>query len=125
MIARYSDHASNERTYLAWIRTAIAIMAFGFLIERFNIFIFYVGKTMKDEQHFSSSISVEVIGLSLFLIGIIIIIATTKRYFIHKEFIELEDDVSYNVKKINLLLSALLTFVALSLFVYMITQVLH
>jgi uncharacterized membrane protein YidH (DUF202 family) len=32
MIERYSDHAANERTFLAWVRTAIAIMAFGFLV---------------------------------------------------------------------------------------------
>lgn len=38
-IARYSDHAANERTFLAWVRTGIAIMAFGFLVERFNIFL--------------------------------------------------------------------------------------
>ena len=30
MIKRYSDHAANERTFLAWVRTAIAVMAFGF-----------------------------------------------------------------------------------------------
>lgn len=29
MIANFSDHASNERTFLAWVRTAIAIMGFG------------------------------------------------------------------------------------------------
>jgi two-component system chemotaxis response regulator CheB len=31
MIERYGDHAANERTFLAWVRTAIAIMVFGFL----------------------------------------------------------------------------------------------
>jgi len=39
MIKRYSDHAANERTFLAWVRTAIAVMAFGFLIERFDLFV--------------------------------------------------------------------------------------
>ena len=39
MIKRYSDHAANERTFLAWVRTAIAVMAFGFLIERFDLFL--------------------------------------------------------------------------------------
>jgi uncharacterized membrane protein YidH (DUF202 family) len=34
MITRYSDHAANERTFLAWVRTAIAMMAFGFVIGR-------------------------------------------------------------------------------------------
>ena len=33
MIERYSDHAANERTFLAWVRTSIAIMAFGFLVR--------------------------------------------------------------------------------------------
>src|ERR1051326_4967857 len=37
MIERYSDHAANERTFLAWVRTAIAIMAFGFLVEKFDL----------------------------------------------------------------------------------------
>ena len=37
MIKRYSDHAANERTFLAWVRTAIAVMAFGFVIERFDL----------------------------------------------------------------------------------------
>jgi putative membrane protein len=39
MIERYSDHAANERTFLAWVRTAIAIMAFGFLVEKFDLFL--------------------------------------------------------------------------------------
>ncbi|HET8995258.1 MAG TPA: DUF202 domain-containing protein, partial [Acetobacteraceae bacterium] len=39
MIRNFSDHAANERTFLAWIRTAIAIMAFGFLVAKFNLFL--------------------------------------------------------------------------------------
>ncbi|HBR36619.1 MAG TPA: hypothetical protein DD939_04895, partial [Sulfitobacter pontiacus] len=32
MIERLQEHTANERTYLAWIRTAIAIAGFGVLI---------------------------------------------------------------------------------------------
>jgi putative membrane protein len=39
MIERYSDHAANGRTFLAWVRTAIAIMAFGFLVQKFDLFL--------------------------------------------------------------------------------------
>ena len=39
MIRGYSEHAANERTFLAWVRTGIAVIAFGFLIEKFNLFI--------------------------------------------------------------------------------------
>jgi putative membrane protein len=34
-----SDHMANERTFLAWVRTSIAIMAFGFVVEKFTLFI--------------------------------------------------------------------------------------
>lgn len=32
-------HQANERTMLAWIRTGIALMAFGFAIARFGVFL--------------------------------------------------------------------------------------
>ena len=31
VIRGYSDHAANERTFLAWLRTGIAVIAFGFV----------------------------------------------------------------------------------------------
>lgn len=39
MIRDYADHAANERTFLAWLRTGIAVVAFGFVIEKFNLFV--------------------------------------------------------------------------------------
>ena len=32
------EHLANERTFLAWVRTSIAIIAFGFVIEKFSLF---------------------------------------------------------------------------------------
>jgi putative membrane protein len=46
MIERYSDHAANERTFLAWVRTAIAVMAFGFLVQKFDLFLRIAGETL-------------------------------------------------------------------------------
>jgi uncharacterized membrane protein YidH (DUF202 family) len=37
VISGYSDHAANERTFLAWVRTGIATIAFGFVVEKFNL----------------------------------------------------------------------------------------
>lgn len=33
-----TDHLANERTFLAYIRTALAFIAFGFVIARFSLF---------------------------------------------------------------------------------------
>lgn len=118
MIKRYTDHSANERTYLAWIRTSIAIIAFGFLIEKFEIFLSYVGMAVKNEKYIKPSFSAEIIGLSFFLIGVLIIITATARFFIYKKAIEADEPISYNVKKTNILLSAMIIFMCLFLFFY-------
>jgi len=35
---RATDTLANERTYLAYVRTALAFIAFGFVIARFSLF---------------------------------------------------------------------------------------
>ena len=125
MIKRYTEHSANERTYLAWIRTSVAIMAFGFLIEKFDLFVSYLGKAIGDQQHFKVSLAAEMVGLGLFLVGILIIITATVRFFTYKKAIESEETIPYSVKRTNLLLSALMILLALFLFVYMIHLVIN
>lgn len=38
-LAWQRSHMANERTFLAWSRTSISLLAFGFVIEKFDIFI--------------------------------------------------------------------------------------
>src|SRR5260370_16067100 len=39
MIANYTNHAANERTFLAWLRTGLAVAAFRFFLAKLNIFL--------------------------------------------------------------------------------------
>jgi putative membrane protein len=39
MIQNFTEHSANERTFLAWVRTGVAVVAFGFVLEKFNLFI--------------------------------------------------------------------------------------
>ena len=34
MIANYQEHSSNERTFLAWVRTVVAVVGFGLAVAR-------------------------------------------------------------------------------------------
>ena len=36
---KFSDHSANKRTFLSWVRTSIAVMAFGFLVEKFDLLL--------------------------------------------------------------------------------------
>lgn len=34
-----TDHLANERTFLAWVRTAVTIMGLGFVVAKFGLFL--------------------------------------------------------------------------------------
>ena len=123
MIKKYTDHAANERTYLAWIRTSIAIMAFGFLIEKFELYLAFISLSMNDANKIEPSLFTQLIGLSLFLVGILIIIASTVKFYIYKKDIDSEELVSYGSKKITASLSVLIIVMAIFLFFYMGEQI--
>lgn len=44
------DHLANERTFLAWIRTSIGIMAFGFVVEKFALFVKQIGYFLASQK---------------------------------------------------------------------------
>lgn len=81
MIERYGDHAANERTYLAWVRTGVAVMAFGFLVEKFDIFLIYIGKALhkKTGAHHGLQ-TAEVLGIGLVALGILMMVAASASF---------------------------------------------
>ena len=74
------DHLANERTLLAWMRTSIGIMAFGFVVVKFSLFIkqisLLLGKNSTIPQHGYSS----VIGVFLVAVGSAVLILSYIRY---------------------------------------------
>ena|ERR1700722_12659752 len=81
MIERYSDHAANERTFLAWVRTAIAIMAFGFVVAKFDLFLRIAGasaatKTVLGGRQFVGDVA----GLLLILLGAAMMVLAAVRF---------------------------------------------
>ena len=57
-----------ERTLLAWQRSAIALMGFGFVVERFGLFLQLVGKSPVSPAQGRFSLW---IGVTLLLLGVV------------------------------------------------------
>ncbi|MHB8361122.1 MAG: YidH family protein [Thermoplasmataceae archaeon] len=54
-----TDHLANERTYLAWVRTGISVMALGFVVAKFGIIIKeLVPNSGNSSAPFSSAIGI-------------------------------------------------------------------
>lgn len=95
MIKRYSDLAANERTYLAWLRTGIAIIAFGFLIERFDIIMRNVSKAVGVAKDLHLTDGGREAGLVLVSVGLLVMAIATGRFIATRKNIEAEQDKAY------------------------------
>jgi putative membrane protein len=67
-----------ERTLLAWIRTGMTIMAFGFVVARFGLFLRLL-RLETGQPEPTGGIS-PYLGAMLVVIGVVAISAGTKRY---------------------------------------------
>ena len=76
-----TDHLANERTFLAWVRTAITIMAFGFVIARFGRLIRYSSGLGAASSSSSPPASLaDGVGVFLVLAGTAILAVSLLRY---------------------------------------------
>ncbi|WP_229213627.1 YidH family protein [Dyadobacter psychrotolerans] len=75
-----NEHLANERTYLAWVRTGIGIMAFGFVVVNFSLFVKQIGlafgTNIKTPSHGYSAI----IGILLVAFGVLAIMLSYWQY---------------------------------------------
>lgn len=73
-------HQANERTMLAWIRTGIALMAFGFAIARFGVFLRQVASVGQLTLHAPHSLGSAWVGAALVALGMVANLSATIRY---------------------------------------------
>ncbi len=120
MIQRYGDHAANERTFLAWVRTAIAIMAFGFLVEKFDLFLAIAGQSLAGRPASTTGqIIGNVAGLLLILLGGAVMILAAIRFRKTAQDIDRSEDLPGTGTRLDLVLAGLLSLLGGALFIYL------
>src|SRR3982074_68665 len=100
MIAKYTDHAANERTFLAWIRTGLAVIAFGFFLVKLNVFVDATGggsplHPLAENAGAFVAVAARYAGLAMVVTGLAIIgrssagFERTRRAIDHDEVIQM------------------------------------
>ena len=112
---RARDHLANERTFLAWLRTGIATIVFGFAIGRFSIAL---REFMKVQGYQSVTPGFTTwLGIISAVGGVLLILAGLRRY--RKTKIQLDSNTFEPAGFVIDLVSYLLAFFGLVLAGYL------
>ena len=116
-------HMANERTFLAWIRTCIGIMAFGFVVEKFALFIKQmslilgkadIGNASPPSHGYSAIVGIFLVGL-----GTLMVLLAFVRY---KKVERQIDEDTYQPSSI---LYILLTISVLAVGIFLVMYLIH
>jgi putative membrane protein len=77
---RIRDHLANERTYLSWMRSGIALMGFGVLILRIRILRPPLAMQLPGNGW--------KLGLAFSVVGLLAVMLSTQHYFVVRNDIE-------------------------------------
>ena len=117
---RARDHLANERTFLAWVRTGVATIVFGFAVGRFSIAL---RELMKMQGYNSTTPGLTTwLGIISTVGGVLLILAGLRRY--RKTKVQLDsnsfepagfviDLVSYLLGLFGLVLAGYLAYIAI------------
>ncbi len=84
-LERSQQYLANQRTFLSWVRTSIALIGLGFAIERFSIFIQQFQGIIDDDET-SNIVSITgyeysaLIGIGMIALGTGLTIYSAKNY---------------------------------------------
>ncbi len=107
------QHLANERTYLAWIRTAIAIIGIGSLSSSLHFLIGDTGKMI-------SNVLALIVGSGAAVLGVVIIIFATYSFVKKKQ--QIETGLFYMISFPVLTTSIFLIILAIAAILYFIIE---
>jgi len=113
-----ANHLANERTFLAWVRTSIGIMAFGFVVVKFSLFVkqisILLGKTHMIQPHGYSAL----VGIALVVFGALTLVFAFIRY--KKTEKEINEEAYNNSSLFIFILTIFIFLISILLIAYLI-----
>ena len=116
-----AEFLANERTFLAWIRTSIAVISLGFVVAKFGLWMRELSMHFGSHAQSSGNASSWYIGVAMLVLGGLLAILAARRYHVVNRAIE-SGRVSAD-RDLVYLVTAMVTLLSLGMTLYLaITQ---
>jgi len=119
MIPQFNDHAANERTYLAWLRTGISIIAFGFVVERFSLFLHTISDALPMKHAVNILHGGREAGLAMVFAGLLALGLSTWRFVVTARRIASKETFDYSPRA-ALVLGGIVILLGVGISIFMI-----
>ena len=118
-------HMANERTYLAWVRTSIGIMAFGFVVERFAIFLKQIRYFLEKTGPAEGSLPAPPLGYSSLLGVLLVGLGAIMGVLAFIRYKKIEKQIDQDAYQPSITLDILLAMSILTIGVFLVFILLH
>ena len=112
-------YLAAERTLLAWVRTGLAMMGFGFVVARFGLFLREIAAARGDTLTRQGSLSLW-LGTALVLVGVIVHVLSAQQHARFLRRVRSEWASELGGGRIGIWLSILLALLGIAMAVYLV-----
>ena len=85
---RATEYLANERTFLAWIRTSLAIISLGFVVAKFSLWLRELAAQLAPQMQTSQAGASMPIGVTMMALGGVLAVLAAWRYHVVNRAIE-------------------------------------
>jgi putative membrane protein len=115
-LAKERNRAAAERTMMAWIRTCLSLISFGFGLDR----IIGAIKATRFQGSDHTGLSVRLVSIGFVLVGILAMAAATRQHLRTLRLIRRDDFVYVDQRSITVVTAVSLTIIGIIAFVLLV-----
>ena len=115
---RATEYLANERTFLAWIRTSIAVISLGFVVAKFSVWLNELAAKLQPGVKLHHSGAAMLIGVSIMALGGLLALLAAWRYDVVNRAIE--SGVVRPDRRLMFVVTAMVAMMCVAMIVYML-----